>query len=109
MGAHLLVTAIAYRPTWKISGRAFDVLIRMCVSALDEPNEDNPGCLYFGGWVPLAMMLGYDAPMNGEPLPAKAQQAVWRATSELIAAGIIDTVDDDSQRDYRYRAYRILL
>lgn len=107
VGSDLLVEAVARRPTWQISARAFDVLVRMCLTALDKPKGTNPGRLYFGGWVPLAMMLGYDAPGEGETLSPAADRAVWRAITELVDAGLIKRVDPETQKEYRYAAYRI--
>ena len=107
VGADLLVEAVARRPTWNISARAFDVLARMCLTALDKPNGDNPGRLYFGGWIPLAMMLGYDAPNEGEPLAKNSEEAVRRAIKELTDAGLIKRLDDQS--NYRFTAYQITM
>lgn len=109
VGADLLLEAVAKRPLWDLKPRSFDVLCRMCTSALDKPNGTAPGRLYFGGWVPLAMMLGFPAPPEGEPLPDTAKQAVRRAIRDLIDNGLIAVADDAEQAPHRYRAYRITL
>lgn len=104
-----MLEAVAKRPLWDIQPRSFMVLTRMCSSALDRENGTMPGRLYYGGWVPLAMMLGYDAPADGEPLSDTAKQAVKRAVRDLTRAGLIKPVPTPAGVDRRFGAYRITL
>ena len=49
MGAYLVGFALA---NWShVPDRAFRVLVRMALTALDYPNGDQPADLYFGGSV----------------------------------------------------------
>lgn len=109
VGADLVLEAIAKRPLWDLQPRSFMVLMRMCSSALDRENGTAPGRTYYGGWVPLAMMLGHPAPDDTEPLADTAKQAVKRAIRDLTDAGLIKALPEDEQAQYRYRAYRITL
>jgi len=101
MGYQLVRDAIAHRPTWHISDRAYAVLLRMAFSALDpeHASEDHPARHYFGGWWPLAMTLGYlpgdewdDDLLRDQPLPPAAHRAVARALNELTDAQLIKHV-----------------
>jgi len=103
MGYQLVRDAIAKRPTWRISDRAYAVLLRMAFSALDpeHASEDHPARHYFGGWWPLAMTLGYlpdrdewDAEvLRDQPLSPAAERAISRALRELTAAQLIKRTD----------------
>jgi hypothetical protein len=105
VGKDLLLEAVAKRPLWDLKPRSFDVLCRMCATALDREHGHDPGRLYYGGWIPLAMMLGYPAPDEGEPLEGAGKQAVRRAIADLTRAGLIKTVASS----HRNQAYRITL
>lgn len=75
MGAALVKRALT-RP---VNGRAFRVLVAMCITAKDT---DDPA-VYYGGWDYLALALGY------ETYSRNAHEQVRRAVAELVAAGVI--------------------
>jgi hypothetical protein len=82
MGANLVVQALA---GWThVSDRAFRVLIRMAVTALDKPNKGRPAATYLGGRELLAMSLRSDG-----GTPETRYRAVKRALAELTEAGAI--------------------
>lgn len=92
MGAQLVSAIVISHP--RLSDRAFRVAVRMALSALDRPNErGQPAGLYFAGWEPLALVLGYELPPATDPETRKkrrnASENVRRAVRELILAGLV--------------------
>lgn len=85
MGATLVTQALAH---WShVSDRAFRVLIRMAVTAYDQPHKGNPPSIYRHGRELLAMSL------RGEKGSEQTRyRAVKRALSELTEAGAIEHV-----------------
>ncbi len=69
----------------RLSNNAFRVLTVMAVTALDEPNEDNPAGLYRKGHAPLEQALQDADTKSADAL----KKAVQRAVEELIAVGAI--------------------
>jgi hypothetical protein len=85
MGAHLVSQALA---RWThVSDRAFRVLIRMAVTALDNPSKGRPAAVYLGGRDLLAMTLRTE-----KSTPRTRNRAVQRALAELSEAGAIKHV-----------------
>ena len=79
------------------------VLGYMCVTALDKENgKGQPARLYFGGWEPLALALGYDE------LSDAAKTKVKRAVKGLRARGLIKPMVAHAKTGER-QVYRILL
>lgn len=82
MGAHLVSEALA---RWThVSDRAFRVLVRMALTALDNPSKGRPAAVYNGGRELLAMSLRSD-----KGTPQTRYRAVKRALAELSEAGAI--------------------
>lgn len=83
MGANLVTQVLAH---WtNLSDRAFRVLVRMAVTALDTPSKGRPAAVYHGGRELLAMSL------RGEKGTERTRyRAVARAVAELTEAGAID-------------------
>jgi hypothetical protein len=82
MGAELVGLALA---RWThVSDRAFRVLMRMSLTALDRPSKGRPAAVYLGGRELLAMTLRSDKGST-----ATRYRAVQRALSELSEAGAI--------------------
>lgn len=82
MGAHLVSQVLAH---WThVSDRAFRVLVRMAVTALDQPKDGRPPKIYHGGRDLLAMALRTD-----KGTPQTRYRAVKRAVAELIEEGAI--------------------
>lgn len=72
-----------------LSNRAFRVLVRMALSALDKTNErGQPPGLYWGGWEVLALSLGRQD-LETPSARRLAQETVRRAIQELVAAGLV--------------------
>jgi hypothetical protein len=88
MGNQLARQLLVLRAGLEVSDRAFVVLLRMSMTALDRDRKDQPGRVYFAGWEVLAMTLGYD-----DPKGAAAEQAVARAIRELSSKGLVKRVD----------------
>lgn len=98
MGMDLM--AVALTRLGGLNGNAHRVLLRMCYSALDKPNEkgDELG-VYFAGWEPLSITLGCnpdDAPPGstdpdaGDRWRMSCKRKVMAALSELVAAGLVE-------------------
>lgn len=50
-----------------LPGNAYKVLVRMALMALDRPSaEGRPAALYFGGWEPLALAMGWNVPERSD-------------------------------------------
>lgn len=82
MGAELVGQVLAH---WThVSDRAFRVLVRMALTALDKPNKGRPAAVYHGGRELLAMSLRSEKGTN-----ETRYRAVKRALSELAEAGAI--------------------
>jgi hypothetical protein len=82
MGAELVGLALAH---WThVSDRAFRVLVRMSLTALDKPNRGRPAAVYLGGRELLAMTLRSD-----KGSPETRYRIVKRALAELSEAGAI--------------------
>lgn len=82
MGANLVAQALTH---WThVSDRAFRVLIRMALTALDNPSKGRPAATYMGGRDLLAMSLRGDT-----GTPETRYRAVKRALAELTEAGAI--------------------
>jgi hypothetical protein len=85
MGAHLVTQALAH---WThLSDRAFRVLVRMAVTALDKPQNGNPANIYRGGRELLAMSLRSD-----KGTERTRNRAVAKAVAELTEAGAIEHI-----------------
>ncbi len=83
MGAHLVAEALA---RWThVSDRAFRVLVRMALTALDSPSKGRPAAVYHGGRELLAMSL-----RSEKGTPETRYRAVKRAVAELTEAGAIE-------------------
>lgn len=77
------------------------VLGYMCLVALDKPNGRNqPPGLYFGGWEPLALALGYDG------LTEAAKTKVKRAVRGVREKGLVKPMVAHAQTGER-QVYRI--
>jgi hypothetical protein len=84
MGASLVVQVLA---SWShLSDRAFRVLVRMAVTALDKPQNGQPANIYRAGRDLLAMTL------RSEGSAETRYRAVKRAVAELTEAGAIEHV-----------------
>jgi hypothetical protein len=84
MGANLVMQVFA---GWThVSDRAFRVLVRMAVTALDNPGKGQPAGIYHGGRELLAMSL------RSEGSDETKFRAVKRAVAELTEAGAIDHI-----------------
>lgn len=82
MGASLVVQVLA---NWShLSDRAFRVLVRMAVTALDKPQNGQPANIYRAGRDLLAMTL------RSEGSTETRYRAVKRAVAELTEAGAIE-------------------
>lgn len=78
------------------------VLGYMCLVALDKPNgKGQPAGLYFGGWEPLAIALGYQ-----EGLTDAAKTKVKRAVKGIRAKGLVKPMVAHAQTGER-QVYRI--
>lgn len=85
MGASLVAQVLA---RWThVSDRAFRVLVRMAVTALDKPKDGKPANIYHGGRELLAMALRTD----GGSADTR-YRAVKRAVAELSEAGAIQHI-----------------
>lgn len=83
MGATLVTQALAH---WThVSDRAFRVLIRMAVTALDTPHNGQPAKIYKGGRELLAMSF-----RSEKGTPETRYRAVKRALAELADEGAIE-------------------
>jgi hypothetical protein len=100
MGAQLVNKALAH---WThVSDRAFRLLIRMAVTALDKPKDGKPASIYFGGRELLAMTLRTDKGSD-----RSRYRVVARALAELVDAGAIERAD--SGRQGHNAVYRLTL
>lgn len=82
MGANLVTQVLA---SWThVSDRAFRVLVRMAVTALDNPTPKQPAAIYRAGRDLLAMSL------RTEGNASTRYRAVKRAVAELTEAGAIE-------------------
>lgn len=85
MGANLVTQVLAH---WThVSDRAFRVLVRMAVTALDKPSKGTPAAVYHGGRELLAMTL-----RNQEWSERTKYRKVQEALAELSKAGAIHHV-----------------
>lgn len=83
MGAELVSLALAH---WThVSDRAFRVLMRMSLTALDRPNSGRPAAVYHGGRELLAMSL-----RSEKGTMETRYRAVKRALAELADEGAIE-------------------
>lgn len=100
MGATLVGKVLTH---WThITDRAFRVLVRMAVTALDKPTDDTPAATYFAGRELLAMSL------RGEGGTVQSRyRIVARVIAELIEAGAIERTD--SGRTGHNAVYRLTL
>jgi hypothetical protein len=82
MGANLVTQVLAH---WThVSDRAFRVLVRMAVTALDKPKDGKPANIYHGGRELLAMSL-----RSEKGSLDTRHRSVKRAVAELSEAGAI--------------------
>lgn len=82
MGAELVSLALAH---WThVSDRAFRVLMRMALTAMDKPAQGRPAAVYHGGRELLAMTLRSD-----KGTAETRYRSVKRALSELAEEGAI--------------------
>lgn len=86
MGAHLVAKSLT---TWApvVSDKAFRVLVRMALTALDEPTDDRPACLYFDDPDNLA------AAMGGTGNALSRGRLARRGIEELIGRGALERVN----------------
>lgn len=83
MGANLVAQVLT---RWtSLSDRAFRVLVRMAVTALDTPSKGRPAAVYHGGRELLAMSLRRDT-----GTARTRYRAVAKAVAELTEAGAIE-------------------
>jgi hypothetical protein len=95
MGAQLVGFVLANHGG--LPPRSKVVLIKMAHTALDQPNrKGQPAGIYYGGWEPLALALGYEVP-DLDPDNEKvcqqrrtAGQAVRRAVKPLVQLGVVE-------------------
>lgn len=100
VGSQLVrVVQAAVWPRRDLTDRARLVLAVMASVAHDQ--DEQP--VYFAGWAPLALALGYSDPQPS----SDAQRAVTRALRCLTDAGLI-TADPDKPRHHK-RRYRLHL
>lgn len=82
VGANLVSQVLAH---WThVSDRAFRVLVRMALTALDKPTDKQPAAVYHGGRELLAMSL-----RSEKGSASTRYRAVKRAVAELTDAGAI--------------------
>lgn len=93
------IVQAAVWPRPDLTDRARVVLAAMASVAHDQ--DDQP--VYFAGWEPLALALGYADPQPN----SDAQRAVTRALRCLTDAGLIDA-DPDKPRHHK-RRYQLRL
>lgn len=86
MGAHLVAKALT---TWApvVGDKAFRVLVRMALTALDEATETRPACLYFDDPDNLA------AAMGGTGSALSRGRLARRGIEELIGRGAVERVN----------------
>src|SRR4051794_5319020 len=100
MGVDLTKTLFV-RHAHKLNAAELIVLGYMCLVALDKENgKGQPAGLYFGGWEPLALALGYDA------LTEAAKTKVKRAVRGCRDKGLIKPMVAHAQTGER-QVYRI--
>lgn len=100
MGASLVARVLT---SWThVSDRAFRVLVRMALTALDKPTEDTPADHYFAGRELLAMALRSDGGTEQSRF-----RVVARVVAELVEAGAIERTD--SGRTGHNAVYRLTL
>jgi hypothetical protein len=103
VGIDLVKYVVARCGRLKLSGNAYKVLVAMAATALDQPNsKGQPARLYYAGWEPLALALGFDPQEN----PRKAKEAVRRAIKELREAGLVCVVGGHARTGNR-QSYRL--
>lgn len=80
-----------------LDGNSYKVLIYMALVALDQPNgKGQPAGLYFGGWEPLALALGWELPADDDKSPEanrrrrKLRNYVVTALGKLRERGLIE-------------------
>lgn len=105
MGIDLVKFIVARCGPLKLSGNAYKVLVAMAATSLDQPNDKGqPERLYFAGWGPLALALGFDL----DEQPAKAKEAVRKALKELREKGVVETTVDHARTGHA-QCYRLNL
>ncbi len=101
MGATLMGLVLTH---WThITDRAFRVLTRMAVTALDHPTPQTPAATYFAGRDLLVSVLRRE----GDGTPESAYRTVKRALDELIKEGAIERIEIG--RGGRNSVYRLHL
>lgn len=100
MGAQL-VSEVLTRWT-HVPDRAFRVLVRMALTALDQPQNGQPAGVYFGGRELLDSAM---RPTRGTP--ETRYRDLKRAVAELVAAGAIERVGGAGPR--HNQVYRLTL
>ena len=100
MGYELVALALATTPPElrKEHPRALIVLVTMAAYARDTDSDDQPAGVYFAGWGPLAISLGYTWPAELET-GGPGRRSVYRQLDILTAYGVV-------KRDGRAR-YRL--
>src|SRR5690349_19966600 len=103
MGVDLTKTLFV-RHAHRLSASELIVLGYMCLVALDKENgKGQPAGLYFGGWEPLALALGYDS------IDTKAaKERVRKAVKGVREKGLIKPMVAHAQTGER-QVYRILV
>jgi hypothetical protein len=105
MGASLVGEVLA---RWThLPDRQFRILLRMAHTALDNPKDDQPARLYFGGHVLLAMTLRTPYPYGDDQESDRARATIHRHVREAVA-GLIEqsaierhgTAHTGHQQDY---------
>ncbi len=114
MGASLVGAALA---RWThVSDTAFRILVRMALTALDNPSADGrkPAATYWGGRDLLAMSLRRPWPEGGDERSMNARKNIHRdvrrALEELAKEGAIEVVDTGrAVRQGNRQVYRLRL
>lgn len=106
MGFELMQLAMVHGS--RLPGRPYKVLLRMSWQALDRDQGDRPARLYFGGWEPLALAMGFEVPKDDAVRLDTIKRNVKRAVRELVDAELIEAVGGRPGFGTR-QTYRILL
>ena len=96
-----------------LNGNAYKVLMYMALLALDEPNANgHPANLYYAGWEPLALALGYKLPIGGDDTSKQRRRKqyglVKRALADLRRDGVVEALEDHPRTGLR-QTYRLNL
>lgn len=107
MGIELVKTVAARHGS--LSGNAYKLLVYMASVALDRPNDKGqPPNLYYAGWEPLALALGYElaaagVSADGDRRRRQAEEAVRRGVQVLVERGLIEREVEHARTRQRQR------